>query len=340
MVARGRHALGVSLLRLRTASLLFAAGLCAAYFLVPRVETRALDASARAGSDGEYIALTDGSVHYELAGPESGPVVVFVCGFSTPYFIWDFNVPALAAAGYRTLRYDLFGRGFSDRPTSVRYDADLFDRQLFELIERLDLRTPLTLTGVSMGGAISVLFAERHPERVNAMILVDPAGFPLPVPFSVRLLRIPGVGEFLVRLLGDRTIRAGMAGNFHDPSLLTEFSRKFEVQLAFEGFQNAQLSTFRNMPLQTLEESFRTVGASGIPVLLVWGEADSVVPFETSVQVQRAIPQAELVVIARAAHTPNYERPEIVNPAIVGFLERLRTPPAVDVPAGAPALAQ
>ena len=318
------------------AAFLFVAGLAALPFLVPRVETRAMDARARAGTSGDYIALSDGSVHYELAGPEEAPTVVFVCGLSTPYFIWDFTVPALTAAGYRTLRYDLYGRGFSDRPTSARYDADLFDRQLLQLSERLKLRTPLTLAGVSMGGAISVIFAERHPERVNGLILVDPAGFPAPLPFAAKLVRLPILGEYLMRLLGDRTIRAAMGSNFHDRSLLAEFAHKFEVQLQYAGFQHAQLSTLRNMPLQTLEPSYRTVGASGIPVLLVWGRADPLIPFETSAKVKAAIPQAELLAVESAAHTPHYERPELVNPAIVQFLGSLAAPRAS---AAAPALA-
>ncbi len=280
---------------------------------------------------------SDGSVHYELAGPADAPSVVFVCGLSTPYFIWDFNIPALTAAGYRTLRYDLYGRGFSDRPTAVDYDADLFDRQLGELIERLNLRTPVTLAGVSMGGAISVIFAQRHPERVNGLILIDPAGFPLPLPFAAKLAKLPGVGEYLMRLLGDRTIRSGMAANFHDPSLVPDFSRKFEVQLAYAGFQSAQLSTLRHMPLQSLAASYRTVGASGIPVLLIWGRADTVIPFSTSENVKAAIPQAQLLAVENAAHTPNYERPAVVNPAIVEFLGRVAAKPAADAPSEASA---
>jgi pimeloyl-ACP methyl ester carboxylesterase len=317
-------------------AVLLVAALVALPFLVPRVETRALDAAARAGTSGAYIQLSDGIAHYELAGPEAAPTVVFVCGFSTPYIIWDYTVPALAAAGYRTLRYDLFGRGFSDRPTAVRYDADLFDRQLAELIERLKLRSPVTLAGVSMGGAISVIFAERHPERVNGLILVDPAGFPLPLPLSAKLVKLPGLGEYLMRVVGDRTIRAGMAGNFFDPSLLPDFARKFEVQLAYAGFQNAQLSTLRNMPLQSLAASYRSVGASGIPVLLIWGRADGVIPFATSAQVKAAMPQAQLVAVERAAHTPNYERPELVNPAIERFLASFA---AAGAASAAPALA-
>ena len=283
--------------------------------------------AARAGADGDFIALGDGIVHYEIAGPEGAPAIVFLHGFSTPYLIWDFNCPAVSAAGYRSLRYDLYGRGFSDRPTNVEYGPDLFDRQLLQLIEGLKLRKPLTLAGVSMGGAISVLFAERHPELVNGLILVDPAGFPMPLPLAVRLLRIPGLGELLTRLLGDRSIREGMAANFYDPSLLPDFARKFAVQLQYQGYRQAQLSTLRNMPLQTLEPSYRAVGAAGTPVLLVWGRADPLIPFETSQKVRAAIPQAELLAVDRAAHTPNYERPEAVNPAILGFLGRLPISP-------------
>ena len=322
----GRGRAGSRRSGLGAVALVLVAGLAALFAFAPKVETLAMDEPARAGAGGAFLALSDGTVHYELAGPEGAPTVVFLHGFSTPYLIWDFNFSAVSAAGYRGLRYDLFGRGFSDRPTHVAYGPDLFDRQLLQLIERLKLRTPLTLAGVSMGGAISVIFAERHPELVNGLILVDPAGFPMPMPLAVKLLRVPGLGEVLMRLLGDRSIRAGMASNFFDPSLLPDFARKFAVQLQYQGFQRAQLSTLRNMPLQALEESYRAVGVAGTPVLLVWGRADGVIPFETSQNVRAAIPQSELLAVDRAAHTPNYERPEVVNPAILDFLGRLRAP--------------
>ena len=195
-----------------------------------------------------------------------------------------------------------------------------------QLIERLKLRTPLTLAGVSMGGAISVIFAERHPELVNGLILVDPAGFPMPMPLAMKLLRVPGLGEYLMRVAGDRSIREGMGSNFFDAGLLPEFARRFAVQLQYRGFQQGQLSTLRHMPLEGLAESYRAVGSAGTPVLLIWGAEDKVIPFETSEKALAAIPQAELLAVERAGHTPNYERPELVNPAMLAFLGRLHAP--------------
>lgn len=58
----------------------------------------------------EFAKLSDGTVAYELTGPESGELVVLVHGVSGPMMVWDKTVPALNAAGFRTLRFDLYGR--------------------------------------------------------------------------------------------------------------------------------------------------------------------------------------------------------------------------------------
>ncbi len=75
-----------------------------------------LDATTRAGFDETFIELPSGVVHYELAGPEDGEMVVLVHGFSVPAYIWDPTFEFLVSAGYRVLRFDLYGRGHSDRP--------------------------------------------------------------------------------------------------------------------------------------------------------------------------------------------------------------------------------
>src|SRR5574338_230364 len=125
-----------------------------------RGESRELDERARREMSGSFIQLSDGFTHYELRNPEVEETVVLVHGFSTPYFIYDPTFAFLAQSGFRVLRYDLFGRGFSDRP-DTDYKIELFVRQLIDLLNALHLTSPVTLVGLSMGGPISATFTVR-----------------------------------------------------------------------------------------------------------------------------------------------------------------------------------
>jgi pimeloyl-ACP methyl ester carboxylesterase len=297
-------------------------------FFTPSVETLAMDGAARAGTDGEYIVLSDGIVHYEASGPEGAPSVVFVHGISNPYFVWDSNFPTVADAGYRAVRYDLYGRGYSDRLRGIRYDRDLFDRQLLELVGKLKVKTPLTLVGFSLGGEISVIFAERHPELVNGLILVDPGGFPIPMTASEKLFwnlaRLPGAGEYLTRLAGERMSNPDNQGaDLYDQALLPGYVERLKGLERYKGTLYAWLSTIRHFPIQELESSYRAVGDSRKPVLLVWGREDRVLPFATTEKVRAAIPQAELLAVEQAGHASHYEKSAAVNAAILSFLRRI-----------------
>jgi len=296
-------------------------------FFTPSVETLAMDGAARVGTDGEYIALSDGIVHYEASGPEGAPSAVFIHGISIPYVVWDSNFPAVADAGYRALRYDLYGRGYSDRLKGIRYDADLFDRQLLELVGKLKVKTPLTLVGFSLGGEISVIFAERHPELVKGLILVDPGGFPIPMTASeklfLNLLRLPGVGEYLIRLFGEKMSNPDTQGSdLYEQALLPGYVRRLKGLERYKGTLYAWLSTIRHFPW-ALESSYRAVGDSRKPVLLVWGKEDRVLPFATTEKVMAAIFQAELLAVEQAGHASHYEKSAVVNAAILSFLRHI-----------------
>ena len=115
---------------------------------------------------GSYIALADGITHYQIAGPDDAPLVVMLHGFSVPNFIWDPTFDALAQAGYRVLRYDFFGRGYSDRP-HLDYDLDLFTRQLVDLLDALEIETCRAVFGLSMGGVVAADFAVQHRETAG-----------------------------------------------------------------------------------------------------------------------------------------------------------------------------
>ena len=280
-------------------------------------ETQNLD-TARANAPGQFVTLTDGATHYELAGPVDGFPVILIHGFSVPSFIWDPTFAGLADAGFRVLRYDLFGRGYSDRPDVV-YDQALFDRQLLELLDAVGFTASVNLAGLSMGGAIAVGFTAQHPERVRALALLSPAGFPVPATRAFAIMRLPWVGEWLLDRFAEKFIVAGLAKDSFVQEHMTEFADRYRVQMQYPGFKRALLSTLRHGPISTMAEAYEAVGKLTCPILLIWGRDDQTVPFALNEKVRAAIPHAEFHPIDNAGHIAHYEKPEIVNPLLAAF---------------------
>lgn len=305
-------------------SLLILALIGAAFFpfLVGDFETKVLDATVRAAMpERSFIALSDGVTHYNLCGPPEGPPVVLIHGFTSPMFVWDRQADALAEAGFRILRYDLFGRGFSDRPP-LRYTADLFDRQLTELLDGLDFAKPVDIVGLSMGGAIAIHFMDRHPDRVRRYALFAPAGFPVDAPLKYRIIQWPGVGEWLMKAIGDRTLMSGLTQQMQlHPDIAEQFRAQYLEQMQYRGYKRALLSTLRYNPLMNLEAVYQRVGEQGKPGILFWGTADHVLPYAHHEAAQAALPDVRFVSIDGGGHTANYEVPDKVNPILIDFLK-------------------
>ncbi|HXF85127.1 MAG TPA: alpha/beta hydrolase [Anaerolineales bacterium] len=284
-------------------------------------ETKELNDETRQEGRGSFVRLSNGITHYELGNPERENTVVLIHGFSVPYFIYDPTFDFLVQSGFRVLRYDLFGRGYSDRPRA-RYDIDLFVRQLEDLIEALRFTRPLSLIGLSMGGPIAATFTARHPHRVHKLVLIDPAGArPIPLSPLLNLAKVPLLAEILFGLVGSGELAKAAASDFFDPTWVEHFISKYKVQMQFKGFIRAILSTIRSGMLNSFIETYRSVGESGTPVLLLWGRDDKTVPLEHSRDLQAAMPQAKLRIIENCGHIPHYERPEAVNPILLEFLK-------------------
>ncbi|HNK62666.1 MAG TPA: alpha/beta hydrolase [Anaerolineales bacterium] len=284
-------------------------------------ETKELNTATRQGMGGSFIALTDGVTHYELGGDEGRPVVVLVHGFSVPCFIFDPTFDFLTQNGFRVLRYDLFGRGYSDRPQTP-YNVDLFVRQLKDLLDALNLKS-VNLLGLSMGGPISASFMDRYPDRVTRYILIDPAGArPIDLSPLLRLVKLPMVGDLLLGLFGSAGMVKGIAADLFTPELVEQFQARYKAQMQFHGFKRAILSTMRNHMLDSFLNVYERIGKLGKPTLLFWGRQDHTVPFEHSTDLCKAIPHVDFHVIENCGHIPHYEKPEEVNRVLLEFLKR------------------
>lgn len=279
-----------------------------------------LDKSARQGAPGKFAALSDGQCHYQLSGPVGGPVVVLVHGFSVPSFIWDQTYQPLTEAGFQTLRFDLFGRGFSDRPSAAHNHA-LFVRQLKELLLEVGIHEPVSLVGLSMGGAVSVAFALSCPESVEKLALISPAGV-MKKSLGMRMLRLPLIGELLFLLGGDTTLIRGLNRNSYQLEEYGSYLRQFRRQMAFPGYKRALLSTLRGDLLCEMHETYQRVGRRQLPSLLIWGRADHLTHFEQSDLIRAAMPGIQFHPMDGVGHLPHIEKDEQVNSVLVQFLRK------------------
>ncbi len=298
---------------------------CAAYFAAKATKAD-LTEEARSAAPGQFAALSDGQIHHEWRGPEGGPVIVMVHGFSTPSFIFAPNAEALAAEGFRVLTFDHFGRGWSDRPEGP-YTTDFCDRELLELTERLGITQPFGLVGLSMGGVIATEFAARHPERVSRVALLVPAGLELAAEagdINDRILRTPLVGEWVWTLFGEQILlaerqQAGDAQTAHAP-----LAGDVTAQMQFKGYLEALLSSYRNLPMRDRDEDFRRLAATGLPVLAIFGGSDTIVSPGSAARFAAAVPDSRLEMIPEGEHGLNYQLSHIVNPMLLDFFQSMR----------------
>jgi pimeloyl-ACP methyl ester carboxylesterase len=277
------------------------------------VENSVLDAQARSSTTGQFVELSDGITHYELGGPEEGQVVVLIHGFSVPYYIWDTTFATLADAGFRVLRYDAFGRGYSDRP-AIDYDGVLFERQLLELVDALELPGPVDLVGLSMGGAVVARIAANNPPRIRRLVLVDPTTKATPAPNMPQML-----GEIYIGINAVPTMAEGQMADFLYPENYPDWADRYRGQMQYEGFRQAIVSTLYHFFAEDHFANFARLSEHDIPVMLIWGKQDRVLDISGATALQEVL-DFEFLPVDEAGHLPHIEQSEQVNPAIAEFL--------------------
>jgi len=270
---------------------------------------------------GKFIELSDGIVHYELEG-SGKDVVILLHGFSSPFFVWDENFKFLVKEGFKVLRYDLFGRGYSDRP-KVKYNMDLFVRQLFELVNQLGLtQEKFSLVGLSMGGGICVVFADIYPELVKKVSLIDPIGFPMGRSVFSSLLKIPGLNKMILRRLNHEKMIENQKGDFYRYDRINKYLEKYTEQMSYAGWLRAIRSTILNLPFTNLKKAYERLGSRKLPMQLFWGENDQTIPYPNSQKIRDAVPDILFHSIKECGHMPHYTRPNEVNPLLLAFLQQ------------------
>lgn len=272
----------------------------------------AMDEAARRDAPGAFATLSRGRTLYRWSGPARGPVVVCVHGLTTPSFVWDGLAPGLGALGFRVLVYDLYGRGYSDRPDGPQ-DSAFFVTQLEELLEDQGIEGDITLLGYSMGGAIATAFAALYPERLRQLVLIAPAGLGHDLgPLAGWATRAGAFGYWAMLAVFERSFRKGTEAERPLPSSVAGIVDLQQGELRWRGYVPAVLRAISGMLSEDLTDAHADIAEAGLPVLAVWAREDTVIPLSAMGRLAQINRAARQEVIDAAGHGLTYTHTEAV----------------------------
>ena len=278
-------------------------------------EVLELTEEVRNQAPGKFITIDNSQVHYKLEGNPAAPLVVLVHGFSIPNYIWDSTAKSLVQNGFQVLRYDLYGRGFSDRP-DVSYNRELFVTQLSQVVNKIAPDTKFDLIGISMGGPIVADYAKSNSTKVKHLVLMAPLGLGA----DIQILGTPVIGDYIAAIGMVDRIEKKLKNNFYNPDkYFPDWNEKYSYQTTIIGFRRALLSSLREFAQHDQWQVYSELAQADLPVLLVWGKEDTIVPFSQHKMIRERIPNAKLVAIENAGHVVNIEGADVVNPALIEF---------------------
>lgn len=298
-----------------------------------RETQEAVDIAPRAG---RFVGAADVEIFVLQAGPESGPVVLFMHGTGAWSETWRESLNALAGAGFRATALDLPPFGHSQRPSTARYSRPDQARRIVGVLDALQVRRAI-LVGHSFGGGPTIEAALLAPERVRALILVDAAlgirpdgSAAAPASAAVRtLLALTPIRDGVVAtfLTNPWFTRRLLAAFLADPAAATaERVAVYQKPLTIRGTTRAVgewLPELLAPAAPSLSEDPATYRALTTPLTAIWGARDTVTPLAQGERLTRLVSHAKLAILPQAGHIPQIESPREFTQLLVEVVETL-----------------
>lgn len=278
-----------------------------------------------ADSDSLFVEIDSIDFHYKTQG--QGEVgMVLLHGFGASLYSWREVQPTLAES-LTTFSYDRPAFGLTERPISWKgsnpYTLTASVAQLDALLEFWGLEQAV-LVGNSAGGTVALQYTLDHPERVLALVLVDPSfGGRGPYSNYAWLLNTPQmqrIGPLLVRGISESGLET-IDLAWHDPSkqpadTIPLYTKPLQAE-------NWDVGLWLYSTSQTDTGLRERLGELSLPVLVITGDDDRIIPTDQTISAAALIPGAELVVIENCGHVPQEECPQAFLEAVLEFLEKI-----------------
>ena len=263
------------------------------------------------------LPLRGRRIYYDIAGPETGPVLCITHSLASDGGMWGEQMAPLLNAGWRVVRIDMRGHGGSD-PVAGDYTMDQLADDAATVLEALNLRD-VHYMGLSIGGMFGQSLALRYGQRLKSLLLCDTSGASPPGSKDLwppRIAAVQGAGS--LEPIADATVERWLSDKFKaaNPGRYKQI-RDTVVGTSPAGFIGcgAALMSFDYLP---------RLPQIRLPTLVVWGANDPGTPPEANRRIVEGIPGARGEEIPNAKHFPNVEKPDAFNRIMLGWLAARR----------------
>jgi pimeloyl-ACP methyl ester carboxylesterase len=265
-------------------------------------------------------------IHYTDEGNRNGRTLIFVHGFAASVHAWRPWIERLRS-DHRLIAIDLPGHGLTEAPADYRASLDSNAELVGKLADHVGVAR-FVLAGNSMGGAVSLVFAMKHPERLEGLVLVDAAGWPGEEgeerggpPGMFALFNNP-LGRGIIKWFDPRMFATGgLKSAYLDETLVTKdlVNRYGELALA-PGHRDILLTQNSRSDALSSPASFAEII---VPTLVMSGEQDKLIPVDDSRAIAAAIPGAKLITYPDGGHVPMEQLPDESARDLQAFLGAL-----------------
>lgn len=262
-----------------------------------------------------------GDIYVEDQGNANEPVVLLWPSLFTDHTMWRNQIPALRAAGWRTLALDPPGHAKS-KGVARHFTMDECADAALQVLDAMNVRTPVVVLGTSWGGMIAPRLALRAPDRIRGLVLTNTTADSAKLydRLKCRLLAVMLAYSFLDGFVNEMVCNLQLAPvtRRRHPELKTELSSNFR-----SWDRHGLINSVRAVLVER-DASLNSLSQAKAPTLILSGKEDTILPSYYSRRIEEEMPRARHVQVPDAAHLVPLEAPDTCNTLILEFIADLK----------------
>ena len=275
------------------------------------------DLRQRYGSASQQVVDVDGlKIHYKDTGPKDAPVLLLLHGFGSSLQTWDTWSTQLEQR-YRVIRLDLPGFGLTG-PSPVHDYSEQNDlATLTQFVDKLGLLN-FSIIGHSMGGKMAWSLAASVPDRVKALVLMAPDGFPDTKDIGTKPYAMPSIMGVIKFSLPKYLVRKSIEPAFFDAKALDDsLVNRYYDMLRAPGVRAAILERANQTIYTDPVPRLKKITA---PTLLIWGEQDQMIPSSNAQSYANVLAISQTMLLPNLGHLLQEEQPDVAVKLVTDFL--------------------